>query len=68
MKGTGIRFPGRNTSERHAGAAYGHHSGKKKTPLNAQIGVIADPEKIRRCLDRTEYYLTEDIDFVSYMG
>ena len=27
-----------------------------------------DPEKIRNCLDRTEHYLTAEIDFVSYMG
>ena len=27
-----------------------------------------DPEKIRRCLDKTEYYLTADIDFRSYMN
>lgn len=27
-----------------------------------------DAEKIRRCLDRVEYYLTEEIDFASYMG
>ena len=32
MKGTGICFPGRNTSESYAGAAYSHHSRKKKDP------------------------------------
>ena len=27
----------------------------------------SDAEKIRRCLDQIEYYLTEEIDFASYM-
>ena len=27
-----------------------------------------DPAKIQHCLDQTEYYLTSDIDFISYMG
>ena len=27
-----------------------------------------DADRIRRCLDRIEYYLTADIDFKSYMG
>ena len=26
-----------------------------------------DREAVKRCLDRTEYYLTEDIDFKTYM-
>ena len=27
-----------------------------------------DPEKIRKCLDRIEYYQTADIDFAGCMG
>lgn len=30
--------------------------------------MVEDRAAVKRCLDRTEHFLTADIDFASYMG